>query len=163
MSLSYEFTEFACRLTLETGAPPHLLLPLARRLRRLATTHARRCVVACNGCRTCHGVGFVVPVLNSRMYLGRVEWVPMENESRTDRRPCPTCSVDAVEAAIEATCRDLRDLRNATPTAPAVGSGGLYFAPTFQHDPRGATVRLRVPSGASGSYGGVAVPLSARV
>lgn len=156
MSLSHEFTEFACRLTLETGAPPHLLLPLARRLRRLATTHARRCVVACNGCRTCHGVSYV---WDNNLSNARVGWKPCDDDTIADRRPCPTCSVDAVETAIGATCTELDKMRwEYTP-----GSFAHNFAPTFQHDPRGATVRLRVPSGASESYEGIAVPLSARV
>lgn len=158
MSSCNDYAEFLATLCLETGARPHVVAPLARRLRRLATTHQRRCEMACDGCRTCGGAGHVVPIQNSRMYLGRVEWTGMPHESRTDRKPCPTCSTDTVERAIELVASDLQTLRATYVVGERIGT----FAPVFQGDPRGATVRLRVPSGVSDSWGGVAVPTSSR-
>ena len=163
MSQCMELVEFSCRLTLETGAPPHALLPLVRRLRRLATTHQRRCCVRCNGCRTCGGSGSVfyarngVPAL--RMAPEDVELIP--EELRSQWRPCPTCSTDTAEAAIEATCAELTALRDKSGAVDAFDVRS--FVPYFQHDPRGATVRLNLPSHAGRDPSmGLAVPTSRR-
>ena len=197
MSSCNDFAEFACHLALGTGAPPHLVMPLTRRLRRLATTHARRCETQCNGCHQCGGAGafaLLHDVLCTRIRdarealaargcsgppfmvhtggcgecasckaanasetcdcaLGGPKWHPSEGGAR----PCPQCSTDTVERAIEATCEELNKLAHEFDWGR--DSEEDDFVPTFQHDPRGATVRLRVPSGASDSYGGVVVPI----
>jgi hypothetical protein len=206
MSSCNEFAEFACRLTLETGAPPHHLLPHVRRLRRLATSHARRCAVQCNGCPTCQGYGFVEP--------GQGRPIGCEADAIAGARPCPTCQTDTIEEAIRGVCRDLTQLRRSIqqdaikrgedlataekwdsramgveshPLAVAAflrvvwasvpertGIEGLFagvhlpnggeFVPIFTYDPRGATVKLHLPSGATNSFGGEGwcVPTSGR-
>lgn len=154
MSACAELCEFACQLTLETGAPPHRLMPLVRRLRRLATSHLRRCETQCNGCRTCQGAGYVIPGSNDPGLYHVEKWLPAQ-ESEKDARPCPTCSTDTLEDAIRGVCRELTELREANGPARWPGSKrGGEFVPVFQRDPRGATVRLRLPSGAFDTLGG---------
>ena len=152
MSATMELCEFAAHLTLATGAPPHALLPHVRRLRRLATSHQRRCVVQCNGCRTCAGWGFLKDD-------GSPQWAQLGcDENEPGARPCPTCSLDTVEAAIETTCTELTTLRlEHLAKVQDVDGWGFALSPIYQHDPRGATVKLRLPSGAE-----LVVPTSGR-
>jgi predicted Zn-ribbon and HTH transcriptional regulator len=159
LSSCNEFAETACRLTLETGAPPHHLLPHVRRLRRLATSHQRRCVVQCNGCPTCQGYGFIEP--------GQGRPIGCEADAIAGARPCPTCQTDTIEEAIRGVCGELSKLRAGHHHAPN-GTGALIqrgFAPIFTHDPRGATVKLHLPSGTTNSFGGEGwcVPTTGRV
>lgn len=167
MSSCNEYAEFACHLTLATGAPPHLVLPIARRLRRLATTHQRRCETQCNGCWQCRGTGYVRPInpiVTNPPSVG-AKYVKGCEEGEPNARPCPTCSTDTTEAAIEATVAELEKLRidnirHARPGEPHAPIGGPLRA-IFQHDPRGATVRLKLPTHREGDYG-LAVPTSTR-
>jgi hypothetical protein len=217
MSSCNEFAETACRLTLETGAPPHLLLPHVRRLRRLATSHARRCVVQCNGCPTCGGSGFVRPIESVPPFLDATgsKLTRACEEDHPNGRPCPTCQTDTIEEAIRGVCGELTQLRRSIqqdaikrgetlataekwdsramgieshPLAVAAflrhawggaiertGIESLFagahlpnggeFTTIFTYDPRGATVKLRLPSGAANNFGGDGwcVPTTGRV
>lgn len=151
MSSCNEYAEFLAHLCLETGARPHQVAPLARRLRRLATSHQRRCEVACNGCRACNGSG------------EQEREVPINHwKVKREKRACPRCSTDTLEDAIRAVCGELDQLRRDCIVAKCADCAhcGLTasklppFDVRFSGDPRGFTVRLLLPSGTYNTLGG---------
>lgn len=143
MSNCNDYAEFACILTLETGAPPHRLLPLVRRLRRLARSHQRRCVESRSGCLRCKGWRAVMMTPSGEMGCD------INREPEGSCRPCPCCQTDTIEEAIRATCEELTKLRG-----EKLGSE-YQFTPKFSGDPRGYTVKLLLPSGSFNTMGGL--------
>jgi hypothetical protein len=105
MSDRAEFAAFAVAVGQNVpGLNPEYVGDWCAKMRRLATTHARYCLTACNTGLT-------------------------EAEQKRQER---------LEAKIAAMCAD----------------EFAGFAPHFQHDPRGATVKLALPDGRSNSFAG---------
>jgi hypothetical protein len=151
MSACNDFAEMVAFLAQDTGAPPHQLMPLARRLRRLATNHQRRCVMECNGCPRCDG-------FSPRPGVWVAPTHPPATEEERDR--CPMHGTDTLEDVIRATCAELDKFRHVYESRVFT-----HFTPVFQHDPRGATCSIRVPSGRSNMGDrerGIWVPTSGR-
>jgi len=103
---------------------------LARRILRWGHTHGRLAEEACNG-----------------------DW-PLRHTDQTAWAKELERQQRRAERIIELGCFHLNEL------IYGIGIDGPAFAPIFSGDPRGHTVKLRVPSGRSDSWGGVGVPTS---
>ena len=133
---------------------------IARRILRHANTIQRLSVAECNGDWPCdNGERAVKPctrceagyVVSSMFRDHSAPKVQGPGESRAWWIPlvCPNCRA---QERITALCA----------TARTTGEGGVVycFTPVFQGDPRGACVKLTVPSGKTDDWGrtGVCVP-----
>jgi hypothetical protein len=112
---------------------------LARALMRAATTLQRLAEASCNGDWPAdNGERKVAPCGKCRSL-----WVP--STLKTKAKLCPDCRTEKRVRAF----LSLWDGKDGSP----------WFVPEFGGDPRGAVLRVHVPSGRDESYDGVYVPV----
>lgn len=124
---------------------------IARRILRHANTVRRLAVVSCNGVRSPRHFGIERGEGEAYHGICKADYDSVHFLWSMDWRDvtCPDCLSTRAERLIHEWCDKASD-----------GDGGFMFTPVFGGGPRGACVKLRVPSGRTDDGGreGMCVP-----
>lgn len=145
MSTEKERTEFTARLAREyPNIPVHIVCDLARKLMSLARTHGNLAVQQCNG---------------------PPEWIRNRERSGDDTGVCDAWETarakreESCERRITEVCAKFGHKPDCiyvggVPARATCRCRGKILKPHFGGDPRGYTVKVKLPSGVHNTFGG---------